>query len=204
MIINNTLEYAKQLVDVPYRWYKSNELFTKCDKFWAENPNEFNIKNILPETIRESDKCIVCTGLINLMRRYNNLSIPGCIPINNLEVSIDTYNIYKDYPGGTGAWFYYLSNTNRLSLLDINKKYPIGTLLLAPYVDDENDQGHVAVFIDDDKNIIHSYPTISYSESYNHKNHGSVQIEPFINSHYWIETGYYRYVCYPEDWLLCD
>jgi hypothetical protein len=98
----------------------------------------------------------------------------------------------------------------------MKKRYPKGTLLLARYKDDVNDQGHGAVVYDDsdesktinDQLIIHSKPDILYNDRYNHKNHGSVRVEKFSVSNdeykYLGKKSYYTYICLPENWLLLD
>jgi hypothetical protein len=50
------------------------------------------------------------------MRRYLNLTIPGTN--NNIEGKYKKF--YEEFPGGTGAWYSYLNQQNRLELLDIN------------------------------------------------------------------------------------
>ena len=216
MSINNPIEsvilYIKTLTGIPYRWYRSNEKITGNDKFWASNDEAVTL-----EYIKNEDKCIVCTGLINLMRRYLNLTIPGTN--NNIEGQYKKF--YEEFPGGTGAWYSYLNQQNRLELLDINKKYPSGTLLIAPYQNDTIDQGHVAVIIDENnknnetndtneinnilkQNIIHSISTINYYFSDKFKNHGYVKIQPFIEVHSLHQKGYFKYVCFPENWLLLN
>lgn len=204
--IDSVILYSKKLINIPYRWYKSNEKFTGDDKFWASND-----KAVTAEYIKNEDKCIVCTGLINLMRRHLNLTIPGL----NGNIEGQYKKFYEEFPGGTGAWYAYLNQQNRLEVLDINKKYPIGTLLIAPYQNDDIDQGHVAVIIDDInqsndmnnilyQNIIHSTSTINYYFSDKFKNHGCVKIQPFIEVHSLHQKGYFKYVCFPENWLLLN
>lgn len=200
--IENALDYAQTLIGIPYRWYVGEtEEFNGEDKFWCENTPA-----PLSNEISKNDKSIVCTGLINLMRRNRGLCIPGLHGnINGLYKKL-----YEKYPGGTGAWFLYLHQQNRLEKLDVKMKYPRGTLLLAKFKDNENDQGHVAVVYDDsettinDQLIIHACPDILYSDRENHKNHGSVKVESFAISNKWnnSDKNYYTHVCLPENWLL--
>ena len=103
----------------------------------------------------------------------------------------------------------YLQTNSRLEKINRHKSYPKGTLLLAPWISDTGDQGHVAVIletIDNSKTImkqeiIHARPTISYNKLSESKNHGLLEIESFIN---YDNSGYFKYVCYPENWLLLD
>ncbi len=197
--INQVIEYAKTFVGVPYRWHREGDSIQPEDKFWASNN-----PSVTRQQIDEQDKCIVCTGLINLMRRFQGLTIPGLNgELNDIEGD--------KFPGTTGIWFEYLARVNRLELLDVKKKYPAGTLVLRNFSDVETDQGHVAVIIDEcgfnilDQNIIHAYAIDDYSSSVNKKNVGTTGIMKFRYSHYFSSgTGYYTHVCEPDKWLLID
>jgi hypothetical protein len=203
-MIEQVIIYAKTLIGIPYRWHGS-EPFPLDDKFWVENSSPPTA-----DEIREADKSIVCTGLINLMRRYQSLPIPGI----DGNIKGKYRELYKQFPGGTGAWYLYLHQQKKIEKLDINARYPVGTLVLARYVSDEVDQGHVAVIIDDEgktireQNIIHSWPDIEYNNRNLELNHGSVRIEPFhVSNDKWKAPNskvYYKYVCLPEKWLLLD
>jgi hypothetical protein len=95
----------------------------------------------------------------------------------------------------------------------MKKSYPRGTLLIARFKDIGKDQGHLAIVYDDvdetknitHQNVIHATPTIDYKERVNHKNHGTVKIEPFMIGNElwkWDKISYYKYVCLPENWLI--
>jgi hypothetical protein len=194
--IDDVLDYAKTMIGVPYRWFRQGEDINGTDKFWADNTGI-----VLRKHIDTFDKCIVCTGLINLIRRYLKLSIPG------LDGEGPKYA--KKFPGTTGIWFGYLKRKGRLQKLDITKKYPKGTLLLKNFESIDNDQGHVAVIIDEfgntvlEQNILHSFANYLYNESYDMKNVGETNIQNFKDIHFgWKELGYFTHVCYPENWLL--
>ena len=196
--INAVIRYAKSFVNVPYRWHREGDKIEMDDKFWAKNA-----PHITREEIDKEDKCIVCTGLINLMRRYMELSIPG------LDGSLDDIE-GSTYPGTTGIWFEYLKRKNRLKKLDVKKKYPKGTLLIRDFEDIEN-QGHVAVIIDEkgesilDQRIIHAYAKLPYKGSEDKKNVGKTGTMKFVSSHYFNSPeGYYTHICLPENWLLKD
>ena len=197
--INKVIAYAKTLVNVPYRWHRDGDKIQGDDKFWAKNA-----PHVTREEINKEDKCIVCTGLINLMRRYIGLSIPG------IDGSLNDIEGDK-FPGTTGIWFAYLARKKRLEKLDVTKKYPKGTLVLKNFQDVETDQGHVAVIIDDkadtilDQHIIHAFAQVDYNESKDMKNVGKTGIMKFKLSHYFSsDKGYYTHVCLPENWLLKD
>lgn len=197
--INKVITYAKSLIGVPYRWHRDGDSIQPDDKFWAENGPV-----VTREEIDQSDKCIVCTGLINLMRRFMGLSIPGLDgKLNDIEGN--------KFAGTTGIWFAYLDRAGRLEPIDVNRKYPKGTLVIRDFSDVETDQGHVAVVIDEsgdnilDQRIIHSYATVDYTESKNKKNAGKTGTMKFKSSHFYAsESGYYTHICLPENWLLKD
>ena len=206
--IDTILNYATSLIGTPFRWYDQElDSFNGTDKFWCENspPPASN-------EINENDKSIVCIGFINLLRRKADLNIPGL----NGNITGKYKEFYKNYPGGTGAWWLYLFQQKRLEKFDIKRRYPKGTLLLARYKDDINDQGHGAVVYDDsdesktinDQLIIHSRPDILYTDRNKQKNHGSVKVEKFSISNdeykYKGKKSYYTYVCLPENWLLLN
>ena len=202
-IIDSVLEYAKTLIGTPYRWHKEGDSIQGNDKFWATNA-----QHITREQINTTNKCIVCTGLINLMRRFLKLSIPGA--------DGNGPDDYRTFPGTTGTWFHYLSEKGRLESLDITRKYPKGTLLLRDFGSVDKDQGHVAVLIDElgstifDQTIIHAYSEHGYAESIaeGRVNVGQTGLTNFKVSHYWgqeeKEPGYYTHICLPENWLLQD
>ncbi len=197
--INKVIVYAKTLINVPYRWHRDGDKIQGDDKFWAKNA-----PHVTRDEINTQDKCIVCTGLINLMRRFLGLSIPG------LDGSLNDIEGDK-FPGTTGIWFNYLLRKNRLEKLDVKKKYPKGTLILKNFEDVENDQGHVAVIIDDnadnilEQKIIHAYAQLGYNESKNKKNVGKTGTMKFKFSHYFAsDKGYYTHICLPKNWLLIN
>jgi len=207
--INEPMLYVESLVGLPFRWYVNGELqtFTGDNAFWCENSPPPSA-----EEIRAEDKYIVCTGLPNLLRRFCGLTIPGLGSKMRGKYS----DIYKQYPGGTTAWFAYLYQKKRAKKFDINSRYPRGTLLMARYKGNgEKDQGHLAIVYDDvdetktikDQLIIHSTPTIEYKLRDTCKNHGSVKIESFNISNdlfKWDKISYYKWICLPEDWLLLE
>jgi hypothetical protein len=208
IVVDNAIEYATSLIGTPFRWYDAElDSFNGTDKFWCENSSPPSALEIAT-----NDKSIVCAGLPNLLRRKCGLSIPGL----NGNITGKTKELFKKYPGGTGAWFQYFHQRKRLEKLDMKKKYPKGTLLLARFKDNEMDQGHLAVVYDEtdetktinDQLVIHSIPDILYMYRDKHKNHGSVKAELYSISNnkykYKGKKSYYTYVCLPENWLLLD
>jgi hypothetical protein len=206
VVVSEVLNYAKSLEGVPFRWYDPDlDKFTGDDKFWCEN-----LPAPSAEEIRENDKSVLCSGFPNLLRRFRGLSIPGTGKLMRGKYA----EIYKQYPGGTGSWFAHLNQNKRLEKLDISKKYPKGTLLIARFKSNEKDQGHLAVVYEDieesktiiDQLIIHASPhEVDYGKRHEHRNHGSVIVEQFHISDKvwrWDKISYYKYVCLPENWLL--
>lgn len=202
--IRSVMQYATTLLNIPYRWHKNGDKISSTDKFWAENG-----PIVTAQYIKEHNNSIVCTGLINLMRRFMGLTIPG------IDGTLGQDGI--DFPGTTGIWFYYLHSKGRLQTIDINKNYPSGTLLIRNFRDLETDQGHVAVLYNQgihsimDATIIHAFAQHSYDESSNLDNAGFTGITPFKLSHYYHiqdtkddSDGYYTHICLPENWLLID
>lgn len=188
--IQDALDYAKTLINIPYRWYveEKDDMNDGTDKFWCANSPEPSFMDII-----NNDKSIVCTGLLNLLRRKYNLSIPGL----NGNIYGKYQELYRKYPGGTGAWFLYLYQRKRLEKRNHTMKYPKGTLLLAKFRDNEQNQGHVAIVMDE-QHLIHARPDVLFANKDKVKNHGSVQIEPLSKMHD------YTHVCYPEKWLILD
>jgi hypothetical protein len=205
--IDGALAYAETLSGIPFRWFVPGEVeFNGDDAFWCENS--------LPPTaeeIKKYDKSIVCAGLPNLMRRFCGLTIPGL----GRPMRGKFKDEFKACPGGTGTWYSYLRQNKRVQKLDMKLRYPKGTLLIARFKGFGKDQGHLAVVFDDvddtktinDQNIVHATCSVAYVDIGNHKDHGSVKIEPFRVSnelYRWDKISYYQFVCLPEDWLLLD
>ncbi len=173
--IEKAITYAKSLINIPYRWYdESTDLPNPDDQFWHGNKLAPDVKAIILE-----DKSIVCTGLINLMRRHLWRSVPK----------------HDTCPGGTVAWVNYLSGKNALKPIDNNAVYPPGTLLIKKYENSE-DQGHVAVMLEDSY-MIHAAADIPYIYRHKYKNHGYVRVEKYY-------THYFTHVCDVSDWLLSE
>ena len=170
------ISYALGLVGLPYKWYRQGEPVTGDDKFYASNNPAPD-----PAKLHEEKKCIVCTGVINLMRRCLNLHVPP--------------------PGTTDVWFAYLQQNDWLEPFDIHTSYPVGTLLLRDFGDMQTDQGHVAVLLENNK-ILHAYAEKDYDESRPDEIVGVCGISDLDYSHYFYgDEGYYTHICRPVHWL---
>lgn len=128
------------------------------------------------------------------------LEIPGKITGKKLH----------KYAGGTYCWYDYLMKKNRLEPLDYNKSYPIGTLLISNYINQEN-QGHVAIITSFStngvfySNCIHSYYTIPIKYSKTGKLYpGCIEDKYVAQSAFWYKDGTYTHVCLPENWILLN
>jgi cell wall-associated NlpC family hydrolase len=184
----DVLEYAETMIGVPYRWWNSGDSIESDDKFWASNDGY-----ISREYINENDKCIVCTGLINLMRRYRGLEIPGCDGFMG--------KTGLRFPGTTYTWFRYLNKKGFLESYSEYEEYPRGTLLIRNYKN-VRDQGHVAVLIGN-KQIIHACSDYNYDDSVREGivDVGSTRIDELEDVQSWLDGNYFTHICRPENWL---
>jgi hypothetical protein len=193
--INDALIYAKSFIGITYRWFKETDKVQGDDKIWAANE-----PIITAEEIKEKNKSINCVGLINLIRRYMGLSIPG---LDGKEGEIG-----QIFPGTTWTWFNYLNRTNRLEKINFNSKYDIGTLLISDFKN-FNKPGHVAIIINKfgknvkEQYILHSYSYYNYKDSMNMNNVGTTGIQKMDNDNIldWFEV---THICLPDNWLLKD
>ncbi len=173
------LEYGIKLIGTPYDYWRGGENQKEAPMF-AQNgpvPHQLDVTSLN------------CAGLCNLMLR----SIGKELPYSNKTNTV----------GGTEAYFeYYKEKSYEFS---INNVYPIGTLLMRDYRD-INDQGHVAVLLDDKGKqalVLQSHVEGEYLTS----------TKPGVNAMYTLadshmsftdEEGkgcYYERVVLPEDWL---
>lgn len=189
-LLNKSINYATLIIGTPYEWWNVGDMRGDRAPFWAANETV-----PLPEVVR-SQSC-TCTGLINLMRRAADLSIPGAD------------NPQDFFPGGTVRWFEYLEGKKVLSRIDVNLSYPLGTLCIRPYVN-EVDQGHVAVVFSQtmksvlNAKVIHSCAKDPTPKPEQRVPYGVKVDQNLETSHSWSQEGYYTHVCLPEGWLSRD
>ena len=178
--IKRTLEFSKELIGCPYTYCKKGQS-TEIEPYYCKNSKKINISYLKQYGINNA-------GFINILRRYNNLKIPG-------TGKVDYY-----FPGSIDAWFFYLKKRKRLKRFIKNKKYPNGTLFLANYkTNGELDYGHIAMVINGKENkIIHCYNDFNLES----KSGPGVIIEDFEKSNSWFGGNYYTHICYPKDWIL--
>lgn len=175
--IMDAIQFLLSLINVPRTSY-SHDIPPTTDNapFW--------IANAPPPSIDILEKNgTVCVGLGNLVRRYMGLEVPG-----NGEKS------KKYWPGGTESWFEYLNENNRLSVINFDKSYPVGTLLIQNFND--IDQGHIAIVIEstdkslENTRILHNIDDRELFGTYVHR----LCEYPNYKRH--------THICMPEDWLL--
>ena len=182
MSLNDLLYYLDDFVrlKVPYRWWKKDMPFYEDDMFYTLDGKPPSAQEII-----DNDKSVVCSGLINLARRYMGLTIPN---IDGVK-------------GTTWTWFRYLIKKEPINT---QRTYPIGTLLLRDY-SNMKDQGHVAIITSESDNInnqmiVHAIPF--YSIDTELRDVGSVVYTRFIDSHYYEDgSEFYTHICLPEYWL---
>jgi len=211
-VIPDVMKFAEKLIRSPYKWHRSGQL-PGNDQFWASNEKVPSI-----EYIKGKDKTIVCAGLINLMRRYLGLGIPGLIHSESatLRKYYHENPKYIPFAGDTSNWYHYLDVNGRLEKLDRNKNYPIGTLLLSDFIEVKGDQGHVAVVYNNvaknktirDQDIIHATTDDSFHATSGDDIAGDTRIESFTILDNIIigekKEGYFQMICLPENWLLIN
>jgi cell wall-associated NlpC family hydrolase len=165
----NLEDYVKELEGTPYVWWREGDSIHAGAPFWRE-------EGVAPESKKILKEGTNCAGFLNLVCRKYGIPIGG---FGEKE--------YEDTAGGTYGWFEFLKTKNLLEVFDEKETYPLGTLLLRQFYDEE-DQGHVAIVCKDGK-LAHSYTTkgVHLDESYR-------------ESHGWIEGGYYTHICRKENW----
>lgn len=170
------LRFAESLIGIKYTLWQGGDLSKDIYPFYV---------NEIPSIEYIKQNGINCAGFINLLRLKSGMNVPGS----------------GEFKGGTFSWFNYFQDKNCLEVFDYKVRYPIGTLLLRKYRS-VDDQGHLAVLYELDKNklwvndkIIHSF----YDEN---NGNGKVGISKLGHSHYCIPEGYYEYIILPENWIL--
>ena len=173
------LEYGVKLIGTPYDYWKGGENQIDAPMFAEDGPVPNNLDIVSAN----------CAGLCNLMLRSVGKKLP--------------YSKKTQTMGGTESYFeFYKDKSYEFS---INNTYPMGTLLMRDYRD-LNDQGHVAVLLEEkgkDSLVLQSHVEGEYFESTN----------PGVNAMYTLEetnrffknadgTGcYFERVVLPEVWL---
>lgn len=163
--MENALSFGKSLIGTPYGWWGGGEI-EHGHPMWAEDK---------PIPDRSDIISCSCVGLVNLILRYCNKQIP--------------YN--KTSKGGTDAYADYYKNV--YEMVNIEKRYPIGTLLIRGYRDID-DQGHVAIIVEDKGTQSKLLQSFTFQED-----NGVNMKYTFEESH---DGYYYEYAVLPENWIL--
>ena len=162
--INDAINFGKSLVGIPYGWWSGGD----CDikgPMWAEN-------GPVPKNINSCN----CAGLANLILRYMNKELPY---IENITI------------GGTLSYFTYYESVSEP--FDIDKTYPIGTLLMRNFRDID-DQGHVAIIIENTGKIS------KVLQSHIDDTTNGVNIDYSLEESHC--GDYYEKIVLPENWLI--
>lgn len=150
------------------------------EPFWVSNSK-------LPEFSYIYIRGSTCVGLVNILRRYLQLEIPGII----------TGEEKDDIPGGTQSWFKYLTIKKRLNVVDFSKTYRAGTLLIQDF--NNKDQGHVSIVISENNALIESEIIHNVNGKWGNKIYNSVTIEMVKEYPYYDR---FTHICMPEKWLI--
>jgi hypothetical protein len=164
--IEKVINLGKQLIGVSYGGWLGGELSPDAPMWCADAPIDVSI-------IKQTS--CSCVGLTNLMLRSLGVSLP-----RSASGSI----------GGTLAYGEYFRPM--ATLFDDQLKYPIGTLIGRHYRD-LNDQGHVAVVIDNNR-VLQSFALHAGG------------VTPGVNMNYSVPQShngnYYEYAVLPQHWLV--
>ena len=180
--ISKALDFGISLIGTPYGYWEGGE----CQKgapMFAQN-------GVVPD--KNDIVSLNCAGLCNVMLRSIGKDLPISVKDNTV--------------GGTEAYYDYYDTYEKLTDFSMNETYPIGTLLIRKFRD-INDQGHVAVIIENKGKT--SKVLQSHVDGEFHKS-----VLPGVNSIYTLEESHnaftdekgngccYEKVVLPENWLL--
>ena len=173
--ILKALKYIKKFNGMKYKFSKNAPIKENVPPFWIGNTKPPKFEYIYKNGSN-------CAGLVNLVRKYMKLEIPG-----------DITGLKKGkFIGGTGEYFNYLKKMNRLEKINFNKVYPIGCLLIQNY--NLKDQGHLAILLSSSKKgllyskIIHNCQNTTLIEKLNE----------------FSQYNRFTHICLPEKWLLLN
>jgi hypothetical protein len=168
--VNKAINYVKKFKGMKYKYFANDKKWPEKDEapFWIQNAKPPPFSKVYKDGAN-------CAGLMNLVRRFMGLDIPGD----------------AKYAGGTHDWFSYLKKRKILEKINHNKVYPPGTLLLQNY--NPKDQGHVACTIDSSKKGILDSKMI-----HNINGEGTV----ITQLKYYPRYDRFTHICLPQNWLL--
>lgn len=164
--VATALAYGKSIVGAPFAPWTGGPLQAGAPMWTASGAAP------APATVKAQSAN--AAGLVNLMLRAVGKPLPSA-PVAGT--------------GGTGAYGVFYEKVAKP--FDVNVPYPEGTLIGRKYRD-VDDQGHLAVILEDGK-VLQSFATTSGATT-----PGVNTTFTVIQSH---AGGYYEYAVMPEDWL---
>lgn len=185
-ITNKLKKYFELLLksNIKYAWWYEGDIINDQGPFYYEHNSE---NKEAPSIQRIQKEGINCAGFLNVCFKHLQINLP-------------------DEGGGTEGWFEHYKNkqkNNQGKFFEINTDfiYPVGTLLLRDYHNEE-DQGHVAMVYDSSKKlkdtkIIHAYSSSAMNRELNDP---GIIVEDFSISHSWF-NGTYTHVVLPYQWM---
>ena len=175
--MNKLEEFLENFIDIKYSYSETVE-YNKAPFYFLEK-EDYKLNEIKLSDIKKQG--INCVGLINIIRRHYNLEIP------------------KDKNGnheGTSTWFEYLNKNNFLEKIDYKKIYETGTLLIQDY--NPEDQGHVAIIINKNNDILINSYKIHAIEHPGSKKYNKVIKEKFMDYPFYKR---YTHICKSDNWI---
>ena len=171
--IDAVISFAESLVGIKYvRWEKGKDYNFHCDE--------------LPSLKLIQTDGVCCSSFINILMLYSGKKIP------------EHRNIMR---GGTLYWTVFFKDKNILEKFDYTKKYPLGTIFLRNFYN-EQDQGHMAMLTDYSSKEPHKILYAKIIHAYHYNDHCAVGKTSLGVSHFSSrgETGYYEYAVLPHNW----
>lgn len=171
--IQKAIDYGITLVDTPYDYWNNTNTKINAPMFAINGPVVHKSKIV----------SVNSAGLINLILRFLGKKLPK-----------DSNGII----GGVKSYYEYY--TNYSEDFSIETTYPIGTLLIRNFKDN-NDQGHLAIIIEEKGK--HSKILQSFVSGKNLKSISEgVSIScTIIDIHNLNQEGYFKKAVLPQNWL---
>lgn len=174
--INEIISFAESMIGIKYvKWVRGKAYNFHCD--------------VIPfiDTLKTDGVC--CSSFINILLLYSGKKIP------------EHRNIMR---GGTLFWAVFFRDNNALEKFDYTKKYPLGTIFLRNFYNEE-DQGHMAMLTDYNKKEPDKILYSKIIHAYVHNKYCAVGKTTLGVSHFSgnSDNGYYEYAVLPDKWYQC-
>lgn len=170
--IRAATKYARTLVGCPFKWWIPGTEISPFDPFYTKAPMDQDYSKLYTKDYVKLHG-VNSAGLINLVAHHI-----GVKPV-----------------GGSIMWMG--KHVMDLQPFNSEKSYPNTTILIREYRS-SNDQGHMALVVDD-KKIIHAYPPSEIPTEY--LVYPGVCVEDWDISNNWVDDGFYDYAILPENWI---